>query len=317
MATAEQTPDSGVDLARVALRQAKEAARARGNAPQKKKIQRSSYRHTRGDGRDPLSLQGVVQQLVVDRGWERGTDGGGLVARWPAIMGSRAKHWPVHKYDEETGTLTVLCVSDSWAKMLELTARNIVTEVNEALGKPTLQRIVVRKATGSAGRDQRAQAPEAVPQASPAAATSDKFRPTGAQPGDAYRAAREGLREERIAALTESPVRVTRDPRFVLKEPEDAFADAVALEEQLAAAARRKADPRAQAIARARRERKARTAPPAPAANPARPVLPNGTLRAEPAVPQDPPSRPARGDCAAINAGSPLFAAAGVEGTVP
>ncbi|MFJ1837976.1 hypothetical protein ACIOJ9_29405 [Streptomyces sp. NPDC088175] len=73
MSTPDQTLNSGADLARIALRQAKEAARARGNAP-KKKIKRTSFRHARGDGRDPVALLGVVKQLVVDRGWEGGAD---------------------------------------------------------------------------------------------------------------------------------------------------------------------------------------------------------------------------------------------------
>lgn len=91
MSEAEQTTGAGVDLARVALRQAKAAARARGNAP--KRIKRQSYRHTRGNGRDPRPLMGVMKQLVIDRGWERAADGGSLVARWPEILGSRAQHW--------------------------------------------------------------------------------------------------------------------------------------------------------------------------------------------------------------------------------
>ncbi|WP_435058400.1 DciA family protein [Streptomyces sp. bgisy060] len=269
---AEQTPGSGADLARIALRQAKEAARTRGNAP--KKIKRQSYRHTRGDGRDPLLLQSVMKQLLVDRGWERGTDGGGLIARWPEILGPRAEHWQAQKYDEETGTLTVLCTSPAWATSLQLTARQIVAEVNEALGKDTLKQIAIRRDTGSASR--RDRVPDAAPAARTSPASADRLRPTGSHPGTDYRAAREGLREERIAAQAHGSSPAPRpDPDSVLKEPEEAFADAVAMREQLTDAAKRSADPRARALARARRERAAGTSslPSSPAPRPASSVV--------------------------------------------
>ncbi|MFH8295097.1 DciA family protein [Streptomyces sp. NPDC018059] len=254
--SAEQLPGSGADLARVALRQAKAAARARGNAP--KKTKRQSYRHTRGDGRDPRPLMGVMKQLVVDRGWERAAAGGNLVARWPEILGSRAQHWQAQTYDEDTGTLTVLCTSSAWATSLQLTARQIVAEVNQALGRDTLQQITIRRATGSAGR--RSPEPAATVEDSPSPAPTHRFRPTGAQPGTDYRAAREGLRAERIAAKTG---RSAPEPHFTLKEPEEAFTDAVELHEQLTAEAQRREDPRARALARARRERAAGASSPA------------------------------------------------------
>ncbi|MFJ9239763.1 DciA family protein [Streptomyces anulatus] len=264
MSTPEQTPDSGADLARIALRQAKEAARARGNAP-KKKIKQTSFRHARGDGRDPVPLLGVVKQLVVDRGWESGADGGDLVARWRDILGSRAEHWQAKKYDEETGTLTVVCSSDGWATQLKLAARRLVDEVNEALGKPTLKQIVIRKHTGAGGR--RDVVPDTAPAAGPSPKPAERLRPPNAQPGTDYRAAREGLREDRIAAKAGGTASVTYpDPAFVLKEPAAAFTDAVAIQEQLAAAAQRSADPYARALARARRERAAGVSSPAPRA---------------------------------------------------
>ncbi|MFJ1837975.1 DciA family protein [Streptomyces sp. NPDC088175] len=168
-------------------------------------------------------------------------------------------------YDEETGTLTVVCSSDGWATSLRLAARQIVDEVNEALGKPTLKQIVIRKNTGAGGR------PDAEPDPGPAAGASpepaERLRPPNAQPGTDYRAAREGLREERIAAKTQGTTTVTYpDPAFVLKESADAFTEAVAIQEQLAAAAQRSADPRARALARARRERAVGVSSPAPRA---------------------------------------------------
>ncbi|MGW4275615.1 DUF721 domain-containing protein, partial [Streptomyces seoulensis] len=68
-----KTPEpSGVDLARVALRAAKEAARARGDAAQQRKqARRGGLRSgARADGRDPLALGAAINRLITERGWE-------------------------------------------------------------------------------------------------------------------------------------------------------------------------------------------------------------------------------------------------------
>lgn len=69
---------SGVDLARVALRAAKEQARARGAAAQQKKqARRGGLRSgARADGRDPLPLGAAINRLITERGWEAPSGGG-------------------------------------------------------------------------------------------------------------------------------------------------------------------------------------------------------------------------------------------------
>ncbi|MFD3909079.1 hypothetical protein ACFXOL_24380 [Streptomyces californicus] len=70
---------------------------------------------------------------------------------------------------------------------------------------------------------------------------SERRRPHNAPPGTDYWAARERLREERIVVKTEGTTTVAyQDTALVLKESADAFTQAVAPQEQLAAAAQRR-----------------------------------------------------------------------------
>ena len=81
---------TGVDLARVALRAAKEQARARGAAAQQKRDVRrgSGPRSGAGrDGRDPLPLGAAVRGLITERGWEVPAAVGGVMGRWPQLVG--------------------------------------------------------------------------------------------------------------------------------------------------------------------------------------------------------------------------------------
>jgi predicted nucleic acid-binding Zn ribbon protein len=81
---------SGVDLARVALRAAKEQARARGAAAQQKKqARRGGLRSgARADGRDPLPLGAAINRLITERGWEAPAAVGGVMGRWPQLVGA-------------------------------------------------------------------------------------------------------------------------------------------------------------------------------------------------------------------------------------
>jgi hypothetical protein len=60
---------SGVDLARVALRAAMEAARKNGNG-QKTKRKPRPVTTVRRDGREPIRLSAAIGALVTERAWE-------------------------------------------------------------------------------------------------------------------------------------------------------------------------------------------------------------------------------------------------------
>ncbi|MFI0860662.1 DUF721 domain-containing protein [Streptomyces smyrnaeus] len=151
--SAEQEPQkppatSGVDLARVALRAAKEQARARGaEAQQRRQARRGGGLRSgaRRDGRDPLPLGAAVNRLIAERGWETPAAVGGVMGRWPQLVGPEvAQHCEPQRYDEQERTLLVRCDSTAWATQLRLLAPRLVARLNEDLGQGTVRMIKVR-----------------------------------------------------------------------------------------------------------------------------------------------------------------------------
>ncbi|MYS20408.1 DUF721 domain-containing protein [Streptomyces sp. SID4948] len=138
---------AGVDLARVALRAAKEQARARGAAAvQKKQSRRGGGLRSgaRADGRDPLPLGAAISRLITERGWEAPAAVGGVMGRWPQIVGPEvALHCAPERYDEDESVLTVSCDSTAWATQLRLLAPTLVARLNADLGHGTVKLIKV------------------------------------------------------------------------------------------------------------------------------------------------------------------------------
>jgi predicted nucleic acid-binding Zn ribbon protein len=154
---------TGVDLARVALRAAKEAARARGAAAQQKRDVRRGRVPRSGagrDGRDPVPLGAAVNGLITERGWEAPAAVGGVMGRWPQLVGPEvAQHCEPQRYDEEERTLTVRCDSTAWATQLRLLAPRLVARLNEDLGQGTVLLLKVRGPETGAPRGGRLRAP--------------------------------------------------------------------------------------------------------------------------------------------------------------
>lgn len=170
---------SGVDLARQALVAAKEQARARGAAAQQKKqARRGGLRSgARADGRDPLPLGAAINRLITERGWETPAAVGGVMGRWPQLVGPEvAQHCEPQRYDEDARVLTVQCDSTAWATQLRLLAPTLVARLNEDLGHGTVKLIKVlgpgvpHAGTGHCGRP-AARAP-ATPTGRPRAAVN-------------------------------------------------------------------------------------------------------------------------------------------------
>lgn len=149
---------SGVDLARVALRAAREAARARGDAArQTKQARRGGLRSgARADGRDPMALGSAINRLITERGWETPAAVGGVMGRWPQIVGEDvAKHCVPERYDEDERVLVVRCDSTAWATNLRLLAPTLVARLNEDLGHGSVRMIKVLGPGGPAGAGRR------------------------------------------------------------------------------------------------------------------------------------------------------------------
>jgi len=163
-AGAEPKP-TGVDLARVALRAAKEQARLRGDqVRQKKEARRTGLRSgARADGRDPQPLGAAIGRLITERGWEAPAAVGGVMGRWPQIVGPEvAAHCAPEHYAEEERVLTVRCDSTAWATQLRLLAPQLVARLNGDLGHGTVKLIKVFGPSGQPRRRGRLRAPGGV-----------------------------------------------------------------------------------------------------------------------------------------------------------
>lgn len=147
---------SGVDLARVALRAAKDAARARGEATRQQKQARRGgglRSGARADGRDPMPLGPAINRLITERGWEKPAAVGGVMGRWPQIVGEKlAAHCVPLRYDEDERVLLVQCESPVWATEVRRLAPNLVARLNEDLGHGTVRQIRVQRPGGAPRR---------------------------------------------------------------------------------------------------------------------------------------------------------------------
>lgn len=138
---------SGLDLARVALRAAKERARERGaDIRQRQQVWSGAGPRSgaRRDGRDPMLLGMALERLKTERGWEMPMAVGGVAGRWPDIVGEKnAEHWQPDGYDEESRVLAVRCDEAAWATELRRLAPTLVRRLNEELGQGTVRAIKV------------------------------------------------------------------------------------------------------------------------------------------------------------------------------
>ncbi len=153
---------SGVDLARVALRAAKEQAKARGAAANSsRQARRGGLRSgARADGRDPLPLGAAISRLITERGWEAPAAVGGVMGRWPQLVGEDlARHCQPQKYDESERVLTVECDSTAWATQVRLLAPTLVARLNADLGHGTVKLIKVLGPSGPPRSYGRLRAP--------------------------------------------------------------------------------------------------------------------------------------------------------------
>ncbi|ONK12794.1 DciA family protein [Streptomyces sp. MP131-18] len=157
-----QPEPSGVDLARVALRAAREQARERGAmVQQRRQARRGGLRSgARPGGRDPLPLGAAVERLTVERGWEMPLAVGGVLGRWPELVGPEvAQHCGPEGYDEESRVLTVRCDSTAWATQLRLLAPQLLRRLNGDLGRGTVTSLKVLGPAAPVRRAGRLRAP--------------------------------------------------------------------------------------------------------------------------------------------------------------
>ncbi|MFF7954137.1 DciA family protein [Streptomyces griseorubiginosus] len=252
---------SGVDLARVALRAAMEAARKNGAIQKTKKKPRTGTA-VRRDGREPMGLGAAIGALVTERAWELPAAGATLRERWAAIAPELAGHVAAVSYDADSGQLTVCPESSAWATKTRLEQARVIAAANKAAGRTVVRAL-------------RILAPGAVPapgsaDVAPAAPAAPDVPVERRMPPEGYRRAIEAHRQAApasrvdpgIAAAVERQTRAMRELSRRAFPETDAVADgAPAPIEQARTERRRQSDvSHAAALRRARAERAAQEA---------------------------------------------------------
>ncbi|MFI1169292.1 DciA family protein [Streptomyces sp. NPDC020801] len=137
---------SGVDLARVALRQAREAAKQRGDS-EARAPRRRQQKVVRRDGREPTGFAAVLQGLMADRAWELPAAGGSVLDRWPdiaaAISPQLASHVTAVAFHPETRQLDLRPDSPAYATQLRLNSARIVATANSTVGTDAVHTVRV------------------------------------------------------------------------------------------------------------------------------------------------------------------------------
>lgn len=145
---------TGLDLARASARAAAaaggEAARTRsrrktGGPPipgERGNRRRRGMSGPRPDDRDPQLLEGEVERLVAQRGWDVDLRVHAVIGRWAQLMGPEiADHCTPESFVD--GRLSVRTDSTAWATQLRLLAPTVLRRLNEEVGDGTVTQIDV------------------------------------------------------------------------------------------------------------------------------------------------------------------------------
>jgi predicted nucleic acid-binding Zn ribbon protein len=141
-------PPSGIDLGRALLAQARADTRGRGQRAADRRavrtgdVDRQRRSGANPDDRDPQPLGRSVDRLIAERGWQAQAAVGGVVARWPHVVGPElADHCMPEGY---AGTvLTVRADSSAWATQVRLLAASLVARLNAECGDGTVTQVRV------------------------------------------------------------------------------------------------------------------------------------------------------------------------------
>jgi predicted nucleic acid-binding Zn ribbon protein len=138
---------SGPDLARAALEAAKQAAKARGQTPARRRAsvrqgarRRAGWSGARADDRDPQQLGRLASRIAADRGWVGNLSGGAVFGRWAELVGADvAEH--AQPLSLREGELTVQATSTAWATQLRLLQRELLGKIAAGVGRGVVKKL--------------------------------------------------------------------------------------------------------------------------------------------------------------------------------
>ncbi|MCL7382184.1 DciA family protein [Streptomyces sp. 35G-GA-8] len=139
--TTSTTELSGVDLARVALLNARAAAKSRPE-PKRRTGASPTRRALTGD-RDPQPFGAAITQMMAERGWDMAARGGIVIDQWPTIAPELAGKVAAVAFDEDTRTLHLRPVSPAYRTQIDLYQRQITAKINATVGDDTVRHLKI------------------------------------------------------------------------------------------------------------------------------------------------------------------------------
>jgi predicted nucleic acid-binding Zn ribbon protein len=118
-------------------------ARLRTGIPKKHKRTQTFYDEQRSgpgpDERDPATLSGLLDKLVINKGWDLQIAGGRLRARWPELAGRDvSEHVAIETFNldpsGQSGTLVLRADSTTWATQMRLLLPVIQERLDDEIG---------------------------------------------------------------------------------------------------------------------------------------------------------------------------------------
>ncbi|MFJ1931635.1 DciA family protein [Kitasatospora sp. NPDC086801] len=140
--------NTGIDLARLALRRARADASKRPAGAAKAPTAGRSAGPRRG-GLDPVGLGTALSDLVTQHAWQEPLAGGELLDLWPAAVGDLAAHVAAVSFDHQNGQLEVRADSPAYATHVRALAPVLIAKINQAHGETILRSIRVLRGYGT------------------------------------------------------------------------------------------------------------------------------------------------------------------------
>ena len=144
----DDEPTRAEQAARSALMRARAVALSRGLRPgsrvrRRTPLQAPAVSGSAPDERDPQPFGTGLQRLVSERGWGVDVAVGGVMGRWPQVVGPEvAQHCAPETFDE--GVLVVRADSTAWATQVRLLVPTLLRRLAEELGDEVVQQVQVR-----------------------------------------------------------------------------------------------------------------------------------------------------------------------------
>jgi predicted nucleic acid-binding Zn ribbon protein len=134
-------PGAKVDLARIALRAEKEAARRRaaweGSPPSRRRV-----RKRRPGDDSAVSLAAAIDELFADVIKDvSDPDAPAVIADWDNLAEPFARHVRPVSFDPATGALSVQAVSKAWVTNMRLLGPQVISQLNERLGSEQISQL--------------------------------------------------------------------------------------------------------------------------------------------------------------------------------